>query len=237
MCSRSMDSERSRWIDDAAQIATSGRWDAVNEQLKRMAANPGGPDNIWWVDLFLGLCSQVFSEYLLLKRAYQEGSARDASVLAWRARNLLELSVWAMYCARSRENARRLYEDAVRDVNGIFAAFIKWGEARAEKAEWFEPGRSAQQRISNQALSDGIAAVNGSFKHVRDAAEEVGIRDHFDLYNKILSKCAHPTAMQIMFSSQEALTTWQRDSFFSEGCLFFTGAFSALEEGIFLKTP
>ena len=232
-----MDSERSRWIGDAARIATSGRWDAVYERLKEMAANPGGPDNAWWAELFLGLCSQVFSEYLLLKRAYEEGAARDVSVLAWRARNLLELWVWSMYCARSRENARRLYEDAARDINGVLAAFKKWGEATAQTAEWFEPGTSAQEQVSNRALSDGIASVNGRFKEVREAAEEVGIGDDFNLYNRILSKWAHPTAMQIRFSSNDELTAWQRDSSFSNGCLFFAGAFSALQERIFLTTP
>src|SRR5579862_7737146 len=104
-----MDSELSRFVEDAALIATSGRWEALNERIKEMAASPGGPENIWRVELFAGLCSQLFSEYLLLKCANQDTAARDVSVLAWRARNLLELSVWTTYCAASGENARRLY--------------------------------------------------------------------------------------------------------------------------------
>jgi hypothetical protein len=147
-----MESEYSTLIDDAACIASSGRWDAVNERIKEFAANPGGPDNVWWVELFAGLCSQVFSEYLKLKRAYQENVATDASEIAWRARNLLELFVWSRYCASSRDNARRLYDDATHDMSGVLAAFKKWGEATAQKAEWFEGGTSAQQDISNRAF-------------------------------------------------------------------------------------
>lgn len=230
-----MESEYSTLTDDAACIASSGRWDAVNERIKEFAANPGGPDNVWWVELFAGLCSQVFSEYLKLKRAYQENTATDASEIAWRARNLLELFVWSRYCASSRDNARRLYDDARHDMSGVLAAFKKWGEAKAQKAEWFEGGTGAQQDVSNRAFSDGIASTTATFMEVRKAAEQVGFGDDFKLLYKVLSKCAHPTAMQIMFSYE--LTTWQRDSFFSQGCHFFTGAFLALERQVPPKTP
>src|SRR5713101_2424593 len=112
-----MDPEFSRLVDEAANIAARGRWAAVNERIKHLAANPGA-DNDWWVQLFASLCSQVFSEYLFLKRAHEE-KRDEASLLAWRARNLLELSVWCLYCSKSRENARRLYADAGRDVLGL----------------------------------------------------------------------------------------------------------------------
>ena len=123
-----MDPEFSRLVDEAANIPTSGRWAAVNERIEHLSANPG-VDNDWWVQLFGCLCFQVFSEYLSLKCAHQD-KRDEGSLLAWRARNLLELSVWCLYCSRSRENARRLYEDAGRDVIGLFSAFTKWGLRR-----------------------------------------------------------------------------------------------------------
>src|SRR5262245_22583984 len=123
-----MDAEFSRPIEEAANVAASGRWKAVNEQITLLASNPG-QDNDWWVQLLGSLCFQVFSEYLSLKHAYEE--TRDESLLAWRARNLLELSVWSLFSAKSRANARRLYEDARRDVLGLFSAFTKWGTATA----------------------------------------------------------------------------------------------------------
>src|ERR1700732_1829950 len=100
-----MDLESSRLVDDAAYISTSGRWAAINERIQCLAANPG-VDNEWWVQLFGSFCCQIFSEYLSLKRAYEEERG-GTSLLAWRARNLLELSVWCLYCSKSRENARR----------------------------------------------------------------------------------------------------------------------------------
>ncbi len=45
----------------------------------------------------------------------------------------------------------------------------------------------------------------------------------------MLSKFAHPTAMRILAPPDERTEALQRDYFFSQGCLFFTGTFSALE--------
>jgi hypothetical protein len=124
----SMDPEFSRLVEEAAAIANSGRWEAVNKRVEAMATNPG-PGNEWWVRLFGSLCFQNFSEYLSLKHAYEDKRHNDSALLAWRGRNLLELAVWANYCAKSRENAWRLYEDVGRNMRGIFDAFIKWGTA------------------------------------------------------------------------------------------------------------
>lgn len=225
---RSMDAEFSRLVDEAADIAASGRWAAVNERIKHLAANPG-VDNDWWVQLFACLCSQIFSEYLLLKRAHGAKENGDAPLLAWRARNLLELSVWSTYCAKSRENARRLYEDAGRDALGLYNAFTKWGAATAQSTDWLEPIANAKQDLSQRAVSDGIESLDGPYKHVKEAAQECGIGDHFSLSYRMLSKFAHPTAMQILASPDEARDALQKDCFFSQGCLFFTGAFVALE--------
>jgi hypothetical protein len=45
----------------------------------------------------------------------------------------------------------------------------------------------------------------------------------------MLSKFAHPTAMRILAQHDEKREALQRDCFFSQGCLFFTGAFHAIE--------
>jgi hypothetical protein len=223
-----MDPEFSKLIEMAASIATSGRWAAVNARIERLTANPG-VDNEWFVRLFGSLCSKVFSEYLALKRAHGEKRENDASLLAWRARNLLELAVWSMYCSKSRENARRLYEDAGRDVRGVFDAFTKWGSATAEAADWLEPLSRAKEDLSQRAASNGIESLDGPYKQVNEAAKECGIGGQFSVSYKTLSKFAHPTAMRILAPPDEAKNALQRDWFFHDGCLFFTGAFGALE--------
>ena len=156
-----MDPEFSRLVDEAANIPASGRLAAVNERIEHLAANPG-IDNDWWVQLFGSLGFQIFSEYLSLKRGYEE-KRDEASLLAWRARNLLELSVWCLYCSKSRENARRLYEDAGRDVLGLFGAFTKWGATTAQDPEWLDLVTGAKQDLSQRAAADGIASLDGPY--------------------------------------------------------------------------
>lgn len=224
-----INSEFCRLIEEAAAIATSGRWAAVNARIKALAANPGA-DNEWWVQLFASLCSQNFSEYGSLKRAYEDKEHDDSALLAWRARNLLELSVWSAYCAKSRDNARRVYEDAGRDVRGIFDAFMKWGAATGQSSDLLDPIWAARQDLAARALAlDGIDSLDGPYKAVSDAAKECGIGEHFSLSFKLLSKFAHPTAMRILAPPDEKIEAVQRDFFFSHGCLYFTGAFHALE--------
>lgn len=228
-----MDAEMARFVDEAAEIAASGRWTAVNARIEQLAANPGfddgGNSNAWRVQLFGGLCAEVFSEYLDLNRAYNEKRRGDAPLVAWRARNLLELSVWSMYCAKSRENARRVYEDAVRDTRDIYNVFIEWGTAKALPADWLDPLTDARQDLFDRAAAEGIESLEGPYTAVSKAAKECGIGDHFNVSYRMLSKFAHPTAMRILAPPDEAKHTAQRHHFFSHGCLFFTGAFHALE--------
>ncbi len=228
-----MDPEFQRLVDAAAEVATSGRWDAANDRIKALAANPG-PDNDWHVQLLGCLCSQIFSEYLALKRAYADERDRDSSLVAWRARNLLELSVWCLFCAKDRAHARRLYEDAGRDVLGIYSAFEKWGTATAKEPDFLALFSTAKQELSSRAAADGTTSLDGDFKKVNEAAEEVGIGVHFRLSYKMLSKFAHPTAMRILAPPDEPRTTLQRNCFFSQGCLYFRGAFDSLENQLLM---
>jgi hypothetical protein len=46
--------------------------------------------------------------------------------------------------------------------------------------------------------------------------------------NRLLSKFAHPTAMLILGNSE--VRNAQKDLVFANGCLFFVGAFVALED-------
>jgi hypothetical protein len=223
-----MDKPFSGSVESAASIATSGRWDALNESVKQCFARGGSKDELWYRQLFAGLCLRVFSEYLALKQAYAEEPAKDdISLLSWRARNLLELSVWTNFCTKDRDNARRFFEDLGRDANGVLNAFKKWGEATGQSPGWFKPGADARDELSNRAAARGVDTIDKRFTDVREAAADIGIGDHFNLAYKFLSKFAHPTAMLILSSSESK--QMQREWVFGNGCLFFTGAFTALE--------
>lgn len=149
-----MQPEFYKFVEDATAIKTSGRWAAVNERIKQLCANPN-PDNGWWIQVFASLCAQIFMEYLALTKAH-DAERSETSLLAWRARNLLELSVWCTYCSMSRDNAQRLYEDAGRDVIGIFDAFMKWGKAVDQQPSELNIFTDAKHALEQQAVAKDI---------------------------------------------------------------------------------
>ncbi|HEY1760890.1 MAG TPA: DUF5677 domain-containing protein [Bryobacteraceae bacterium] len=231
-----MEQEFADVIDRAFGIATSGRWSALSAEIGRLATKPN--DNAWHIKLLGSLCSKVFAEYTLMSRAYAEKEKWDPALFAWRARNLLELLVWSMYCAKGSGHARRLYEDASRDVFDAFSAFQKRGIEgiavaqrldRSSVSELFRATETVKQEFTGRAAKDGFTDFKEPIKKVSAAAGECGIESHFLFSYKFLSKFAHPTAMQILVPPDDAQHVLQRDYFFSQGCLSFIGAVTALE--------
>ncbi len=114
-----------------------------------------------------------------------------------------------------------------RDASNLLKAFQTWGEATNQFPDWFQQGKDARDGLANAALVRGVASIDGQLTKVAAAAEEIGIAHHFKPMNKLLSKFAHPTAMLILGNSEAR--KMQKDSVFANGCLFFVGAFTALE--------
>jgi hypothetical protein len=224
-----MDAVLSQQVAQAKDVRTSGRWRGLNVRIEDLCASPGA-DNAWWVRVFASLCAQNFSEFCSLEREYENTRVGDEALLAWRARNLLEIAVWAIYAANGRENARRIYEDAGRDINGIYQALIEWGSATNQAAGWDKAIIAAKAEASEGArLLGGIESLSGKYKRVGEAAYDCGLGPHFDFSFKLFSKFAHPTAMLMLGTVDEGKRVLQRDFFFGQGCLHFTGAFNALE--------
>ena len=220
----------SQFVADAANIKESGRWAAMNEKIVCLAKNPG-VGNAWQVQLLGALCFQVFSEYGRLQDA-RAAERTDPSLLAWRARNLLELSVWSTYFASSRENARRLYEDAGRDAKNVLDVFEHWGQATGQPVDWLSAIADGKNELALRAASEGIASLDARYMRVEDAAGECRLKEMFKTMNKMLSKFAHPTAMQILGVADDEKQSLQRDMFYALGCCFFLGAFSTLENSV-----
>jgi hypothetical protein len=216
-------------VDLANQIATSGRWDALNNAIEHLAKRYGGREDVWYFQTLSGLTFLTLTEYDLLKEANGDKRRDFISVVAWRARNLLELVVWAVYCMGGIEKVRRLYEDAGRDEVDMYNGFQKWGEATAQDADFISRFVRAKQDLAQRAAAEGIEELDASYMRVASAAKEIGMGDHFTAGIKLLSKWAHPTAMQILNVEDEEKIRQQRECFFSMGCLHFTGAFTAVE--------
>lgn len=224
-----MDSIQLAHINEANSISTSGRWKAFNDKIIEIAKNPTEAEK-WTLQAIAPLCNAVFWEYLELKRAYEDKQKSDVALLAWRSRNLFELSIWCAYCCRNPDNARRFYEDEGRDALELMGAFVKWGHATNQDSEWIESFIDAESAIRDTAQNKGIDSLDGPYKRIRDAAEECGFLDHFKLTYKFLSKFAHPTAFQILGNLDAEGKRRLSDLLFSEACMTFVGAFSILEE-------
>jgi hypothetical protein len=215
-------------VDHVTTLRTSGRWAAVNAKIERLYESPGVGTE-WYVQTFGALLSQVFSEYLSLERTYEANRDWDISSLAWHARNLLELCVWSLYCTKQRDNARRLYEDAGRDILDLSNAYKKNDETAGE-TDLLNALAHAEKELRERAASEGIEALDKSYMRVDNAAEECGMLSRYRISFKMASKFAHPTAMLILAPAGTLREeTELRDYFFGEGCLSFIEAFVAIE--------
>jgi hypothetical protein len=222
-----MEDNAKDFVQQADEINTSGRWQTLNEMVRCLADNQNGYE-AWEVQVLTALCAQNFSEYLAFKKAYEDPRS-EPSLIAWRARNLLEISVWSLYCAQSTENTRVFYEDAGRDVVGIYKSFIDYGKTTTQENDWLDAIEGARQDINTRAASEGIESLEGPFKQVREAAASCKIEDHYRIRNKLLSKFAHPTAMVIMSPPDSEKEKLQKDNFYNQGCVSFVNGFGALE--------
>jgi hypothetical protein len=129
---------------------------------------------------------------------------------AWNARNLLELWVWSKYCGASRENARRFYEDALRDFQGMTESLSKMHKARGLTYEFEDQTRQGLSDMAKREL--GMASLDSRYLRVSDAAKSVGLGDWYGPCHADLSKIAHPTAglvIGIMHQSEESLREMQ----------------------------
>ena len=221
-----MNSDDTSAIQEATNIALSGRGKAVNDKIEQMVANPALA-NAWSIKVFGPLCFALISEFFALQKAYDKGNGTDCALLAWRARNLFEISIWCTYCNSSDENARRFYEDAGHDGTDLLTGLEKWGAITGQEADWLEGVRNSKAKLAENAQKVDVDLSEGTYTRVRAAAETCGLLEYYNIIFKYLSKFAHPTALQIIgnIPAQKKL----RDGIFEQGCVFFVAAFADLE--------
>jgi hypothetical protein len=148
------------------------------------------------------LCAANFAEYLALKAAHADLHGAS-SLIAWRARNLLELSVWAVYCGKSVQNAQRFFTDAGRDVLGLFDAFSKWFALSGREWSSNVAVDRAKADLLGRAAARGIDSLDGSYKPVSAAAKEIGMGDPF----LVLTSCCRNSPTQPRCKYWQGLTT------------------------------
>ena len=111
---------------------------------------------------------------------------------------------------------------------------FKWGplQSAIPPVEIGEVEREKEELAARAALQ-GIESLEGAYMQVSEAAKAIGMGANFSVANRMLSKFAHPTAMQVLAPAGEAeKLALQKQLFFSHGCLFFRGSFDAIEAAL-----
>jgi hypothetical protein len=150
-----------------------------------------------------------------LERARKE---KRITIVAWNARNLLELWIWVQFCCVSENNAKRFRDDTERDFYGMMKAFGKL----AKLATGIEDPRFTEtmEKLKDLGKTHGIENLADDFKRVSAAADELGHKEFFLLNNKFLSKLAHPTAFVVNSVGSMQSENDVRDMIFVDGAKY-----------------
>lgn len=156
--------------------------------------------------------------------------ARRIDALATTVRNLAELGVWVRYCSLSEQNAKRFYEDSVRDFRDILEAMQKlYTSANGEPQEDLSKIITLFQ---NAAVTHGIKDYDERYIQVRDAAKEIGRSEAFSVLYKVFSKLAHPTSLILALDPQTGSLTEMLDALYVGGEDFAVGTIHEIEKFI-----
>jgi hypothetical protein len=116
--------------------------------------------------------------------------------LAQAMRNLMELSVWVEFCESSEGEAKRFYDDGLRDFREMIEVIQKiYTKANKVPQKRLEEILSS---VKSTAPKFNITDVDAGYVRVNDAAAKIGKQDIHSAFYKIASKFAHPTALLLL---------------------------------------
>jgi hypothetical protein len=214
-------------------IWTAQRYQKVSGKLRQLAERAG--EDHWYPNTIIRLWTGLVAEYGRLQDAYIEREPQVPytvpCVLAWRTRNLLELSIWSCCCLNRKESAREFYADRTRDfVDWTNTATVSASATRDESTQ-IQLRRIAEAAASMlwDAEKEGLTNLDDPYTHVHDAARQLGLGEVFSRLNRFLSKFCHPTALSVLTTPSESAIVESGDLFFTLGAGFFLLAFNEYE--------
>ena len=152
----------------------------------------------WYRDVFAGLILRTRQIQLILKRTFREGG--DIGVLAWAARTLLEIKLWACYTATSRDNAMRFSKDMYIDAFTAHRAICKGIGALEEHPFKSEIAvMHADTLVSLKPKMDAAGVTEKDpYLVLRPIAKDTGWTAEYEAAFVTLSKYVHATALSVM---------------------------------------
>jgi len=187
----------------------------------------------WYAILATNFLASVARICHDLRQTIEQEGALPAA--AWNERNFLELWIWIEYCTASRENARRFYEDALRDALGLTESLGKMCELTGT-VNAFED--QARKTLAEVALREhGLASLDANYERVAAAARKVGLHDWYGPHNAHLSKFAHPTAGLVVGIMHQSESVIELQATCTTQGLYFAGRCVMALEQMVAKIP
>lgn len=222
--------EQEKHVISAETLIDSPRWERL--ETKIIEGSPETFSSSQQRTVFYTLFFALRTEYDALNHDYKENKYTSRSLLAWRARNLLELNMWARFCCEDDVNAKIFFEEAGKDQLELQEKLEQWGKETNQSPEWFDEREKNKQDIHDQAKKHGITKLNSKFYSLLNISKTIGHDKAYKIHNKILSKFAHPTAMLLFSIESEDKLPRTAYYLFSQGCLFFYDGIARIEKFI-----
>jgi hypothetical protein len=173
----------------------------------------------WYTNLVTKILASVARICHDLLQTIEQKEALPAA--AWNARNLLELWIWIEYCTASRENAKRFYEDALRDALGLTESLSKMCNLTGAVNDFEHQSRTKLAEIALNEL--GVESLDTNYEKVAAAAKNVSLHDWYVACNAHLSKYAHPTAVLVIGVMHQSKNVIELQAACTTQGLYFAG--------------
>lgn len=178
----------------------------------------------WHEMLLVKLIHATSVNAAALRRAYDDPELYS---IAFRARNLLELTIWTQFCGKSESNAKRFFYDAFRDAIGMGEASRR-GLPETLKAKFKGTLDKSDAEMARSLDSVGMKPGDRRYTKVADAADAIGRKGEFLATNTLLSKFAHPTAMMVVSMPNNKIQKVFRASMLFEGAILGAQSLTAI---------
>jgi hypothetical protein len=213
------------------------------------------PETVAFRDLLVGILNCAIEDF----HSVMVGADESVSLMAWGCRNLLEMRVVTLFALASSENAERIISDSIADGKEFFEAFSAYQrlthkqlieETRATIAvEADEDRRQILQKFLEREITKGTDTApfdtqadeyrKRLIQHIGSGntrplmagaiAERVGLKEHFNALNRVLSKIVHRTSLSISATLQKDSLTEAIAAFRSLGALTLLQIVIAIE--------
>jgi hypothetical protein len=124
--------------------------------------------------------------------------------LGWCSRNLLELLVWATFVTKSKENARRLFDDYIIDTEHLVASLrnllLLFGAKGHPDVDRNLADLAFQSAVLHEEREKSTLSDETRYLEVGKVAKDLGMGHTFSSLNRVLSKLAHPTSLSILLA-------------------------------------